>query len=327
MATLITKYLDEVNGKIKELEEYNVKLLGDATGLMFAYRGEPQDYGETKLTPSIYRDNKSVLKERYLFELLEDYNVIQSNRKIEKMIDAQHYVAISRGLDISFNVLVSLYFACKCEESSNEDGFIYIFCFPKYVSPHAGNIEDLYNIILDGDNNRILDKNFKVISHTKNNERIAAQSGGFIFFPGKKKYDISKIYYKAVRIFSEDKEQLLKELQLLFGINEAVLFPEKDIVAEHVKEVFLKGVGSENHIQTIENQISEYIKRLDYELEIEKLIHQDESDIVKYLQRRIRKEEDDIKNFLNRNNDIKDYGLLCKKVDAKFEELRRSKLC
>lgn len=45
-----------------------------------------------------------------------DFDLVNAKAEnIEKAIDAQHYIAISRMLDISFSVLTALYFACESE--------------------------------------------------------------------------------------------------------------------------------------------------------------------------------------------------------------------
>ena len=76
--------------------------------------------------PSLFRNPSFVAKERYLFELLGDYNIIGTEKKryIEKSIEAQHYISISRNLDITFSILPALYFACKSEKK--EDGVLYL---------------------------------------------------------------------------------------------------------------------------------------------------------------------------------------------------------
>ena len=325
MDGLVLQYLDEIKKHINYFEDLNKCLLGNTKKMVFAYRGEPEDYGETKLTPSIFRNTTYVQNERYLFELLQDYNVIKSKRNIEKMIDAQHYVSISRALDITFNALVALYFACI--KSLDRDGVIYIFCFPEYVSPHSNYIEEIYEKILEGDENQIIDKNFKVISHARNNERITAQSGGFIFFPGKKKYKLSEVYYKSLFIDANSKEKVIIELDRFFGINEAALFPEKDKIADYVKEIFVGEYEYKNRKITVEDQIEEYLKRLDYELELEKTIAGNDYDVSKYLMRRVRKEQDDLKNYIKRNCKINNVESMMIKLDVEIEKLRRSKRC
>ena len=326
MGSIIADYIEKINQCIKKMKKTNEEIIGGNTeSLLFAFRGEPRDYGETKLTPSIFRNESYVNKEEHLFELLADYGVIEgnNNRNIEKMIDAQHFVAISRALDISFNSLVALFFACSSDDAKDMDGYLYTFCFPNYISPHSEEIEALYNSIISGEDKYIIDKNFKVITHTKNNERIIAQYGGFIFFPGRSRCKIKDIYYESVLIKKEDKEQILFELENLFGINKAKLFPEKSSISELVKKMY----QSDNYIRSKEspvfNQIDEYFHRLDYELEAYKKVGYSEMEI----KRLLRKEVDDMNTYSNQLDiDNKELEEVIKRIETKFYELKVSKL-
>ena len=60
-----------------------------------------------------------------------------------------------------------------CGGKIEKDGFVYIFCFPEYYSPHSQYIEDFYKNILEEDiNDLVYSGNFKVISHSYSNEEI-----------------------------------------------------------------------------------------------------------------------------------------------------------
>ena len=324
-SSVVAKYLEEVKKRTEKFEANN-KIYGKKEErVLVAYRGEPRDYGITKLTPSIFRDSSYVYKEKHLFELLEDYNVIEKNknRNSEKMIDAQHYVSISRALDITFNVLVALYFACVGGEDL--DGYVYVFCFPKYISPHSSEIEKLYEAIINGDDNKILDKNYEVITHAKNNDRITAQSGGFIFFPGKKACKINEVYYESVCINSKDKKEIISELNLFFGINQAKLFPEKQFVAEMVKDKYAYEAFNLKKKSFVERQLDEFFDRLDYELEIFCKKNDKKQDLEDHLKRIIRKEKSDIYSYIDRACTDEEYENMKNYVDLMFENLRRSK--
>ncbi len=326
MTSLVAEYVEKINTRRRELEDFNKKILGDTSdSLLFAYRGEPRDYGRTKLTPSLFREDSYVEKEEHLFELLADFGVIDNSksRNIEKMIDAQHYVAVSRALDITFNSLVALYFACASEENMGKDGVVYTFCFPNYVSPHSDEIEQLYCSIINDKDNHIIDKNFKVITHTKNNERIIAQYGGFIFFPGSNRCRLKDIYYREERISKDDKAKIVDELDKLFGINKAKLFPEKDSISEMVKKKYISDTYSRKKETGFIGQIEEYFVRLDYELEAYK--KRDNSEIE--IKRIIRKEIDDMEAYVDQLVIQEDKRCSIRKtIETKFDELRVSKL-
>lgn len=294
---VLCRYLDEVNNKIDLLLQRNGTK--NQNGILVAFRGEPKDYENTKLMPSLFRDSSFVSKEKYLFELLTDYGVIgeEKNRNIDKAIEAQHYVAISRMLDITFSILPALYFACSSEEDKQEDGKIYIFLFPEHYSPHSKYVENFYTKMLQG-MNVAYSKNFKVISHCNLNERIKAQNGGFIFFQGNGFSPINDVYYETINISKNDKNTILKELNLLFSINEATIYPEKEKKAELVKEKFKKGEYKEKQL-TVSAEIHTYFERIIYECNMHK--KKDTFNKKEYL-RKLRKEKEDLLTYINLNN-------------------------
>ena len=281
-------YVDEIRQAVVELSGCHQKLLSSKP--LIAFRGEPRDYGGTRLTPSLFREDGYVEKESHLFELFCDYNIVsRTASNIEKAIETQHYASISRMLDISFDILVALYFACIGEENQDCNGFVYVFAFPEHYSPHSKYIEDFYTGVLDG-KHIAYSRNFKVFSHSHTNERINAQKGGFIFFPGKEFYPISSCYYKCVPISREDKAVILSDLELLFQINEATIFPQKDKIAEAIKVKFAQSTYIPQEV-SIKNEIKSVFARIDYELKIERnLGYKTRKDILRWL----RKEEDDL---------------------------------
>lgn len=120
-------YITQIKEKVAELSSRHRAFL--KTEPLIAFRGESNDYGDTKLTPSLFRDSSYVAKESHLFELFCDYNIVDPKASnIEKAIETQHYASISRMLDISFDVLVALYFACT--HPDEHDGYVYVFAFP-----------------------------------------------------------------------------------------------------------------------------------------------------------------------------------------------------
>lgn len=325
--SIIAKYLQKIAEMVEKIEQRNIK--SGYNDILIAFRGESKDYKETKLMPSLFRNPEYVKKEPLLFELLGDYNVVKNTnmREIEKAIEAQHFVEISRNLDITFNVLPSLYFACKSKEF--EDGRLYIFGFPKYFSPHSNYIENVYKKVLEGEN-IVYDKNFRVMTHGQNNERIYAQSGGFIFFPGNMYSPINSVYYEYIEIKAKDKKKILEELKKYFNVDKTTLFPSKENNASKVKQIFIESpTNSEKKEISLEKEVDYFFERIDYELEIYKYIKAD-----KYSKnecsRKIRKERADLGVYLskieNRIEEKKMIELLRKRIDEKFEVLERSKV-
>lgn len=310
----IIKYLEEIGQKVSELTARHKKI--SKSEPLIAFRGEPQDYGPTKLTPSLFRDSDYVTKEEHLFELFCDYNIAsQGASNIEKAIEAQHYASISRMLDISFDVLVSLYFVCK--KDSDHDGYLYVFAFPEHYSPHSKYIEEFYTNILER-KYTAYSRNFKVFTHSFTNDRIKAQRGGFIFFPGKEFYPISECYYERVCIPKNEKDLLLKEMATFFALTQAALFPEKGVIAEVATAKF----KNDNYLpQTVslENEVNTFFIRIAYELKStwEKGTVRNR----KAIMRQIRKEKSDLLDYIYKQAPKSDIQKLKEKVTNNFRIL------
>lgn len=234
---------------------------------IIAFRGEPQDYKATKLLPSLYRRNLSIKQEIKLFDLLNDYQVIGEKEKtnLQKAIAAQHYLATSRLLDITFNVLVAIYFATAYED--DEDGYLYVFCLPQHFSPSSKYIEKYYNdMLLEDQNELILKKNFKVVTHGHFNERIKLQRGGFIFFPASNITRIPNCFYKRIRIDGKQKEKIRKQLAEFFSVYESTIFPEKDKLSDVIFEGINKTLEGCNTENILESELDSYFENLEYEI-------------------------------------------------------------
>ena len=188
----IQKIYKKVDNRMKKQNSKNSKHI-------IAFRGEPIDYRDTALMPSIFR-NGNRKYESLSYDLAIDYRLNNANDQyVDQATNLQHYIALSRMLDITFNCLVALYFACcNYEKDSDEDGIIYIFDFPEYYSPHSKYIQTLYVDVLESNNSIAYSKNFRVFAESYTNPRIKSQSGGFIFFPGDTFSPINNIYYDKV---------------------------------------------------------------------------------------------------------------------------------
>ena len=221
-----------------------------------------------------------------------DYNIVDPKASnIEKAIETQHYASISRMLDISFDVLVALYFACT--HPDEHDGYVYVFAFPEHYSPHSKYIEEFYTNVLEG-KHIAYSRNFKVFSHSVTNDRIKAQKGGFIFFPGKEFHPINDCYYERILISKNHKREILEDLEALFQITKATLFPEKDKVAEIITNKFKGNIYTTKSV-SLENEIESFFNRIDYEL---KILHlKGKTADKKRVMRWLRKEQDDLINY------------------------------
>ncbi|QWG37796.1 FRG domain-containing protein [Bacillus mycoides] len=282
----------------KETKELKKSLQISDSKSIIAFRGEPRDYEGTKLLPSLYRQKLTVQQEIKLFDLLNDYNVIgrEEKKNLQKAIAAQHYLATSRLLDITFNALVAIYFATSYEkEKQSEDGYIYIFCLPQHFSPSSEYIEKYYDDMLkENGNELILKKNFKVVTHGCFNERIKLQKGGFIFFPASNITRIPSCFYRRIKIEGRNKKLIRKQLADYFAVYESTLFPEKDKLSDVIFESIKKDFALEDTGNNIESELNSYFENLVYE--INSYVYKQEltQELKKNIMRRVRKYEQDL---------------------------------
>lgn len=295
MSKKIFQYIQEIQECLEELEKQQKCSMDD--DILVAFRGEPRDYGDTKLVPSLFRNPNIIPKEAHIFELISDYGILstEKERLIDKAIESQHYVAISRMLDITFSILPALYFACGSGTDVKQNGKLFVFCFPERYSPHSAYLEAFYKNVLIDKTNITYSKNFKVITHSYSNERIQAQSGGFIFFPGEDYIPISPVYYKEILIKAEDKEGIMKDLSRLFNVEEATLFPEKSTRAKLVKKILMNEKYVKREL-SVEDEVSTYFERIFFETEMMK---QKGNLSKKDLMRKLRKEKADLLTYIN----------------------------
>ena len=221
------------------------------------------DSKETALTPSLFR-NDYIEFEKVSYDLSVDYKLNSINDNyVDKATNLQHYMEMSRMLDITFNCLTALFFACNDANTINienlNDAIVYIFSFPEYYSPHSTFIQELYEDALQDNKGIAYEKNFRVFSENISNPRIKAQNGGFIFFPGKKFYPINKIYYKKIIIDKKSKKQLGKVGYS--SLNKFSSIFQTDKISTTMKKRMLTERRYSNHKKiNIENEID---KRID----------------------------------------------------------------
>lgn len=118
------KKLGSITTLISELEYLQQRLKEDE---MIFFRGQCDE--AYTLQPSIYRTNKLIENEDYLFKDLiskcpNDFE--ECTTTFERLVKMQHYLLPTRLLDITTNPLVALYFACQ-EITNNKDGRIFYF--------------------------------------------------------------------------------------------------------------------------------------------------------------------------------------------------------
>lgn len=314
----VTDYINKAMERVDDLKKEIA-----ATGIendLVCFRGECEDYGETKLMPTLFREKSRVLKDNELIELLCDYDIPNSDHdnSLSKVIMGQHYIEISRLLDVTFNILTALYFAC---DKIEEDGFIYCFVFPESFSPNSYYLQQHYNKIVEG-KFKPYSRDFKVITHSHNNERIKLQSGGFILFSGNTFTKIPKEYYgEPVKIDKVDKSEVRKELHVLFNVNESSLFPEKDKRKDIIKAKLGKSAGNvfaeSKHLRS---ELNYYLRRVESEVIIKKNKKEEDSIAIR---RFMRKEKSDIINFIKENFPIEKEYEMIEEIENEFRIIEK----
>lgn len=292
ISPIVLKYITEIMGKVNELLK-NTGLTKENS--IVAYRGESEDFGDSKLKPSFFRGEQ--MNEMRLFETLKDYNITdnEADGYIKRAVDSQHYIAKSRLLDITFNILSSIYFACDSDSSKNKNGIVYIFNFPSeiYFSINSKYIEEYYDNYLNNKNEKlVINRNFKVLGHAMQNKRIVAQQGGFIFFQGDASHfsAIPDEYYACVKIDSDDKEELIKELEYYFGLERSIIYPEKEYRSAVISKKLTQGIKAASFDNYLSVEINQFFTILRNVLSVQKY---DTKKNLTYSRRYFRKEKAD----------------------------------
>ena len=249
--------------KIKEgIEEFQYQ----NSNYIFAYRGESQNFHQTSCMPGIFRENyleQNANFERNILNEIKARNLSDKENLILRAVDAQHYGFPTRLLDITFDPLIALYFAVK--EDGGADAQFFVFAIESLDLITDENISDLYEDAIKNNNSPYNAFNQRFIDFSSLNNRIQAQRGGFVLFPGDTFVKISKEITKAYRIRSENKEKILNDLNIMFGINDSRIYPEMDKFVNAMKK------RAKNHLcfsdtDNIKNNLSMYFRTFYIEL-------------------------------------------------------------
>ncbi len=235
---------------IRELLSYLYQM--EVKSGSYCFRGE-SNY-DWKLLPSIHREYigfkkyQTVINESIMFGQLKGRELphIYTDHPMEILIMCQHYNFHTRLLDWSNDILVALYFACSDSNHFDQDGSLYILnknAYDKYDFGDPGDIQK-HTAPLIVDTHII-------------NPRMRAQSGCFILWSthlldktSSETYDLVEYNEKnheqflknrieqpliKIRIPKNKKEDLLDELNELYGISRPTIFLENEFGKENEK--------------------------------------------------------------------------------------------
>lgn len=204
-------------------------------------------------------------------------------------------------MDVSYNCFIAYYFAVTPYYHDSEDFLddkdvmVYLFFIDEIFSPSAQNTNDNYNAIINRNvgwylDNALFWNNHKFIDHAKLNNRIIAQQGAFILFPGEEPEGLPDYMYCGIRISKTAKALIRQELKLLFGIHTGSIYPE---IINLVKEIsgISKKLNTENFTclkemeYTLRQMEKELVYYLDYAIEHRKSDNIDQ--ILIYIERKV----------------------------------------
>ena len=235
--------MDVSDEKIKSIADYIGRIEKEIDAIpkdkIVVFRGEVREF-KRPCYPNLFRERileDNPFFEKNQFDEMAANKLTKGETYLEKAIDAQHGGFPSRLLDVTYNCLAALYFAVtpyyhKPEDSSDdEDGVVYIFPIDKMYCPTANNIINAYDMIVERKENwineeRIFQKNHKLIDHIKLNPRIIAQQGAFLLFQGDDGEEMPCYSYLHVKIEGKYKKKLREQLRQMCGIHTGSIYPE-----------------------------------------------------------------------------------------------------
>ncbi len=269
----INEYIQEIAKKIHIHRASNATLV---------YRGEAKAF-KAACIPNIYRE--SYLKqheyfEKNIFDEMRANKIAKGDSYLENAISAQHDGFPSRLLDVTYNSLVALYFACTpyyryAEDKYDDyDGKVFVFFIEKSFCPTGDNTTKNYEELITNKqsfvNQAVFSKNHKLIDHIKINNRIIAQQGAFILFQGDEAEPIPPYMYEELTIPHTAKPTLRKELKELFGVYTGSIYPEAENLIDEIKKKSLNIENSEFNInsemkillQNLQCEINHYVSNI-----------------------------------------------------------------
>ena len=228
--------------------------------------------------PSIFRGRFYEYEREMYYEMIEREPGVFDEKEVYKNLALmQHYSCPTRLLDVTFNPLVALYFACQPTKKDPEvDGRVLVFVSPrcefwddlpvqaqsKVALLNYGRKKQFWKALLSGAPLESYKKDFTEaelkpvnflfpvwVRTKKYAPRIERQSGAFVVVPEiecqqgnptgqeQREYPLDHWCCKSYKIPGGIKDLILRELNAL-NINESSLFDGLDHVGLHVKTMY-----------------------------------------------------------------------------------------
>lgn len=238
--------------KITSLAEYILFIEKLPQGVYLS-RGQEKDL---PLLPSAMRRdeyNMSLYSSNERDSFIEDFKINSAQyvdsshfNKYEMLVYAQHFGVPTCLLDFTYSHLISAMFAVanafSYPDDDNSNSVIWIID-PTKLNEKSVNCTEIINISSE-DKLNLLDKNQEnkypfVITAKKNNPRIAAQNGLFVYFPKEiplENLDISDDILRKIIIPHSCGRKILKSL-FIMGMRFVDIYPELSSIA---KDILLK---------------------------------------------------------------------------------------
>lgn len=276
----ISDYLKIIDEKIETLKRIN-------NNAIFCYRGEDRTQGTkgeiyVHSMPNIFRpknfDKFTEYKwfEKSMLDEVKSNNLSNSIDYLEVAMDAQHGGFPSRLLDITFNSLIALFFAVtphytkEINENDKADGRVIVYAADKLTTSKTETVKKIYEeLVNEKKYNCRLDSHFHfLIDFVELNSRIKAQQGGFILFGGNQFIPVPRWKFEEIIIPQESKEKLRQQLDLYFGINMGMIYPEPDNKVDYIITRALKVKNEIDYYAVIKEEmefkIDNYINYINY---------------------------------------------------------------
>lgn len=221
------------------------------------------------LVPSLFRDEGRIHDEHKMLQMAGNMawtELSDCRSDLEKLIKLQHYGLHTRLLDVTYNPLIALYFACQNVTKNEDDNNGIVYCgykdvadtkiaevIAKYIFNYDTiniNQKELNNLCKEKSVNECLLEDIHLLDPPLNNVRISKQNGAFIIAPllSRKaiqpfqnagnayiRNELKTAFTGKCVIPQDNKTAILKELDYM-GFNKASIFLDISSKLEYINE-------------------------------------------------------------------------------------------